>query len=207
MRWPPGRGFTVVATVIVALGFLVVAGRMLAPAPAESPVTSAAPTPTGTIQVVSPPPDLSSEPMTWSTVPAAESGEPGQLTAGGARLRLPRGWHGRTTTEGLLILQAANFSWRDHDRSEGPVNAMTSEQVVVTVSDTGDPAIPVSTSPTIGESDFVHDGRAPVGGALAETAVRKHSRVFYISALFGALQPAPSLLRQTNQLLASLTVA
>jgi hypothetical protein len=36
--------------------------------------------------------------------------------------------------------------------------------------------------------------------------VRAHGRIFVIGALFGDRPPAPSLLRQTNQLLASLTV-
>jgi hypothetical protein len=80
MRWPPGRGLTVVAVVIVGLSVLVVAGRVLAPSLAESPVRSTAPTPTGTIRIV-PLTDVPSEPsMTWSTVPAASSGKPGQLT-------------------------------------------------------------------------------------------------------------------------------
>ena len=208
MRWPTRRGLTVVAIVIVGLSVLVVAGRILAPSQAESPVMSAAPTPTGTSRTISSPTELPSEPpMTWSTVPAASSGKPGQLTGPGARLRLPAGWHGRTTTteDGLLILQAANFVLAAHERGEDPIKAMTREQVVVTVQ-AGVPAIPVSASPTIGASDFRHDGRVPVGRALAEKAVRRHGRIFYISALFGARPPAPSLLRQTNQLLASLTV-
>jgi hypothetical protein len=37
-------------------------------------------------------------------------------------------------------------------------------------------------------------------------AVRTHGRIFVISARFGTRPPAPSLLRQANQLLASLTV-
>jgi hypothetical protein len=207
MRWPTRRGLTVVAVAIVGLSVLVVAGRILAPSQSESPVMSTAPTPTGTIRTISPPTELPSEPpMTWSTVPAASSGKPGQLTGGGAQLRLPGGWHGRTTTDGgLLILQAANFLLAAHDRGEDPIKAMTREQVVVTVSE-GGPAIPVSASPAIGASDFLRDGRVPVGRALAEKAVRRHGRTFYISALFGARPPAPSLLRQTNQLLASLTV-
>jgi hypothetical protein len=209
MRWPPGRGLTVVAIVIVALSVLGVAGRLLAPSLAESPVSSAPPTPTGTIRLV-PLTELPSEPpMTWSTVPAARSGEPAQLTGGGARLRLPGGWHGRTTSEGgLLILQAANFSLAGHDHGEDPIKAMTQGQVVVTLS-TGTgccPAIPISASPTIGASDFRHDGWAQVGRPLAMKTVRAHGRIFFISALFGDRPPAPSLLRQTNQLLASLTV-
>jgi hypothetical protein len=206
MRWPRGRGLTVVAIVIVGLSVLVVAGRVLAPSLVELPGGSAAPPSTGTIRTV-PLTDLPSEsPMTWSTVPAARSGKPGRLTGDGVRLRLPGGWHGRTTSEGgVLILQAANFLLAAHDRGQDPIKAMTRGQVVVIVSD-GGPAIPVSPSPMIGASDFLHDGRVPVGQALAEKAVRTHGRIFYISALFGARPPAPSLLRQANQLLASLTV-
>ena len=37
-------------------------------------------------------------------------------------------------------------------------------------------------------------------------AVRTHGSILYIEALFSARPPAASLLRQTNQLLASLTV-
>jgi hypothetical protein len=208
MRWLPGQRLIVAAIVLVGLSVLVVAGRMLAPRLAESPVISAAPTPTRTIRTSSPPSELPSEPpMTWSTVPATPSGKPSQLTGGGARLRLPGGWHGRTTTteDGLLILQAANFVLAAHDRGEDTIKAMTRGQVVVTV-EPGVPATPVSASPTIGAADFHHDGRVPLGRALAEKAIRRHGRVFYISALFGARPPAPSLLRQTNQLLASLTV-
>jgi hypothetical protein len=209
MRWPAGQGFGVVATVLVGLGVLVVAGRMLAPGLAESPVRSAAPPPTGTIRTVSPPTDLPAEPpMTWSTVPAAPSGTPGQLTRGGVRLRLPGGWHGRTTTEehGLRILQAANFVLATGDRGQDPITAMTREQVVVTVQALAAPPAPVTPAPTVGASDFVHDGRVPLGRALAAKAVRKDGRSFYVSALFGAQPPARSLLGQTNQLLASLTV-
>jgi hypothetical protein len=209
MRWPPGRGLTVVVIVLVGLSVLVVAGRMLAPSLGEPPVMSTAPTPTGTIRIV-PLTDVPSEPpMTWSTVPAASSGKPAQLTGGGVRLRLPGGWHGRTSSEGgLRILQAANFVLATRDPSEDPIKAMTREQVVVTLS-TGTgccPATPVSASPAIGGSDFLHDGRVPVGRALAVKAVRKHGSILYISAEFGARPPAPSLLRQTNHLLASLTV-
>jgi hypothetical protein len=204
MRWPPGRGLTLVAIVIVGLSVLVVVGRMLAPGLDQLPVRSTAPAPTGTIPTISPPTEL----LTWSTVPAAPSGKPSQLTGGGARLRRPRGWHGRTTTteDGLRILQAANFVLPAHDRGADPITAMTPEQVVLTVQ-AGIPAIPVSASPRIGASDFHHDGRVPEGRALAEKAVRRHGRVFYVSALFGARPPAPSLLQQTNQLLASLTVS
>ena len=203
MRWPPGRGLTLVAIVIVGLSVLVVVGRMLAPGLDQLPVRSTAPPPTGTIPTISPPTEL----LTWSTVPAASSGNPGQLTGGGARLRLPGGWHGRTTTteEGLRILQAANFVLAAHDRGADTITAMTREQVVVTV-EAGVPATRASASPRIGASDFHHDGRVPEGRALAVKAVRKHGRIFYISALFGARPPAPSLLRQANQLLASLTV-
>jgi hypothetical protein len=211
MRWPPGRGWTVVAIVIAGLSVLVVAGRMLAPRLAESPGISAAPTPSGTIRIVpltKQPPDP--PPMTWSTVPAATSGKPGQLTGGGVRLRLPSGWHGRTTSEGgLLILQAANFSLATQDRGEDPIMAMTRGMVVVTLA-TGTGCCPgtrVSASPTIGASDVLHGGRVPVGRALAVKVVRRHGSVLDISALFGARPPPPSLLRQTNQLLASLTVS
>jgi hypothetical protein len=209
MRWPPGRGWTVVAIVIVGLSVLVVAGRMLALPPAEPPVTPTASTPSGTIRIV-PLTDVPSEPpIPWSTVAAASSGKPGQLTGGGVRLRLPGGWHGRTTSEGgLLVLQAANFVLATHHPGEDPIQAMTREQVVVTLS-TGTgccPATPVSASPAIGGSDFLHDGRVPVGRALAVKAVRTHGSVLSIEALFGARPPAPSLLRQTNHLLASLTV-
>jgi hypothetical protein len=209
MRWPPGRGLTLVAVVIVGLSVLVVAGRMLAPRLGGSPVISTAPTPTGTIRVV-PLTDVPSEPPTpWSTVPAAPSGKPAQLIGGGVRLQLPGGWHGRTTSEGgPLVLQAANFLLATNDRGEDPITAMTREQVVVTLS-TGTgccPATRVSASPAIGASDFLHDGRVPAGQALAEKAVRKRGSILHISALFGARPPAPSLLRQTNQLLASLTV-
>jgi hypothetical protein len=200
----------VVAIVIVGLGVLVVAGRMLALPPAEPPVTPAASPPTGTIRLV-PLADAPSEPppITWSTVPAARSGKPAQLTGGGVRLRLPGGWHGRTTSEGdLLTLQAANFSLATQDRGEDPIQNMSRGQVVVTLS-TGTgccPAIPLSASPTIGASDFRHDGWAQVGRPLAMKTIRTHGRIFVISALFGARPPPPSLLRQTNQLLASLTV-
>jgi hypothetical protein len=209
MRWPPGRGLTVVVIVLVGLSVLVVAGRMLAPSLGEPPVMSTAPTPTGTIRIV-PLTDVPSEPpMTWSTVPAASSGKPAQLTGGGVRLRLPGGWHGRTTSEGgLFVLQAANFLLATRDPSEDPIKAMTREQVVVTLS-TGTgccPAPPVSASPVIGASDFLHGGQVPVGRAFAVKAVRTHGSILYIEALFGARPSAASLLRQTNQLLASLTV-
>jgi hypothetical protein len=209
MRWPPGRGLTVVAIVIVGLSVLVVAGRMLALPPAERPVTATASTPTGTIRILSLT-DGPSEPppVTWSTVPAASSGKPAQLT-GGVRLRLPAGWHGRTTSEGgLLTLQAANFSLATHDRGQDPIQAMTRGQVVVTLS-TGTgccPAPPVSASPVIGASDFLRGGQVPVGRAFAVKSVRTHGSILSIEALFGARPPAASLLRQTNQLLASLTV-
>jgi hypothetical protein len=209
MRWPPGRGWTVVAIVVAGLSVLVVAGRMLAPRLAESPGVATPPTPSGTIRIVPLTKQPSDPPMTWSTVPAARSGKQAQLTGGGARLRLPGGWQGRTTSEGgLLILQAANFSLATQDRGEDPIMAMTRGQVVVTLS-TGTgccPAISISASPTIGASDFRHDRRVPVGRPLAMKAVRTHGRIFFISALFGARPPPPSLLRQTNQLLASLTV-
>jgi hypothetical protein len=210
MRWPPGRGLTVVAMVIVGLSVLVVAGRMLSPSLGESPVMSTSPTPTGTIRIV-PLTDVPSEPSTtWSSVPAASSGKPGQLTGGGVRLRLPGGWHGRTSSEGgLLTVQAANFSLVTNDHGEDPIKAMTRGQVVVTLS-TGTgccPATRVSASPTIGASDFLRGGRVPGGQALAVKAVRKHGRILHISALFGARPPTPSLWQQTNQLLTSLTVA
>jgi hypothetical protein len=127
MRWPPGRGWTVVAMVIAGLSVLVVAGRVLAPGLGEPLVISTMPPPTGTIRIVplteqpSDPP-----PMTWSTVPAAHSGELGRLTGGGLRLLLPGGWHGRTSSQGgLLVLQAANFVLATRDRGEGPIVAMT----------------------------------------------------------------------------------
>jgi hypothetical protein len=210
MRWPPGRGWTVVAIVIAGLSVLVVAGRMVAPRLAESPGVATPPTPTGTIRIVPLTAQPPEPPMTWSTVPATAPGEPGRLTGGGVRLRLPDGWHGRTTSEGgLLILQAANFSLATQDRREDPIKAMTQGQVVVTLS-TGTgccPAISISASPTIGASDFRHDRRVPVGRPLAMKAVRTHGRIFFINALFGARPPPPSLLRQANQLLASLTVS
>ena len=209
MRWPPGRGLTVVAIVIIGLSVLVVAGRMLAFPPAERPVTATASTPTGTIRIV-PLTDVPSEPpMTWSTVPAAPSGKPAQLTGGGVRLRLPGGWHGRTTSEGgVLTLQAANFVLATQDRGQDPIQAMTREQVVVTLStETGCcPAPPVSASPVIGASDFRHGGQVPAGRAFAVKAVRTHASILSIEALFGARPPAASLLRQTNQLLTSLRV-
>jgi hypothetical protein len=209
MRWPPGRGLTVVAIVIVGLSVLVVAGRMLALPPAEPPVTATASTPTGTIRIVPLTEQPSEPPIPWSTVPAASSGKPAQLTGGGVRLRLPGGWHGRTTSEGgLLTLQAANFVLATHDRGQDPIQAMTREQVVVTLS-TGTgccPAPPVSASPLIGVSDFRRGGQVPVGRAFAVKSVRTHGSILYIEALFGARPPAASLLRQTNQLLASLTV-
>jgi hypothetical protein len=209
MRWPPGRGLTVVVIVIVGLSVLVVAGRVLAPSLAESPDSSAPPTPTGTIRLA-PLTELPSEPpMTWSTVPAARSGKPAQLTGGGVRLRLPGGWHARTTSEGgLLMLQAANFVLATQDRGEDPLQAMTQGQVVVSLS-TGTgccPGTSVSASPVIGAADFLRDGRVPVGRALAVKAIRTPGSILSISAEFGARPPAPSLLRQTNQLLASLTV-
>ena len=208
MRWPPGRGLTLVAIVIVGLGVLVVAGRMLAPRLGEPLVISTAPTPTGTIRIV-PLTEQPSDPsrIQWSTVPAGSSGRPAQLTGGGVRLRLPGGWHGRTTSEGgLLTLQAANFVLATHDGGEDPITTMTRGQVVVTLS-TGTaccPGTPVSASPTIDASDFLHGGRVPVGQARAVKAVRKHGEILYIEALFGARPPALSLLRQTNQLLTSL---
>ena len=64
----------------------------------------------------------------------------------------------------------------------------------------------MSASSVIGASDFLHGGRVPVGRAFAVKAVRTHGSILYIEALFGARPPASSLLRQTNQLLASLTV-
>lgn len=67
------------------------------------------------------------------------------------------------------------------------------------------PAIPVSASPAIGASYFLDDSPIPQGGHLPRSRPQ-HGRVFYISALFGARPSAPSLLRQTNQLLTSLTV-
>jgi hypothetical protein len=209
MRWQPGRGLIVVAIVLVGLSVLVVAGRMLAPRLGESPVSSTAPPPSGTIRIV-PLTDVPSEPpIPWSTVPAAPSGKPAQLTGGGVRLRLPGGWHGRTSSEGgLRILQAANFVLATQDRGEDPIQAMTRRQVVVTLS-TGTgccPGTPVSASPVIGASDFVHGGRVPAGQAFAVKAVRKQGSILSIEALFGARPPAASLLRQTNQLLASLTV-
>jgi hypothetical protein len=94
------------------------------------------------------------------------------------------------------------------DRSVDPIMAMTPEEVVVTLA-TGTgccPGVPVSASPAIGASDILQGSRVPAGQALAEKAVRKHDTILHISALFGARSPAPSLLRQTNQLLASLTV-
>ena len=84
MRWPPGRGLTVVAIVLVGLSVLVVAGRMLALPPAEPPVTATASTPTGTIRIVPLTGMPSEPPIPWSTVPAASSGKPAQLTGGGA---------------------------------------------------------------------------------------------------------------------------
>jgi hypothetical protein len=209
MRWPAGRGVGVVAIVLVGLGVLVVAGRMLALTPAESPVRSAAPPPTGTIRTVSPPTELPAEPpLTWSTVPAPSSGTPGQLTGGGVRLRLPGGWHGRTTTtgDGLRILQAANFVLAARDRGQDPITAMTRGQVVVTVQALAGPAVAGSAAPRIGASDFVQGGRVPLGRALAAKAIRKHGRSFHVSALFGARPPARSLLGPVNRLLASLTV-
>jgi hypothetical protein len=210
MRWPPGQGLTVVAIVIAGLSVLAVAGRLLAVPPAEPPATPTASTPTGTIRIV-PLTDVPPEPpIPWSTVPAASSGKPGQLTGGGVRLRLPGGWHGRTTSEGgLFILQAANFSLATHARGEDAIKAMTRGQVVVTLSTGGTgccPAAPISASPAIGASDFLHDGRVPGGQALAMKVVRRQGRIVYIEALFGARPPARSLLRQTNDLLASLTV-
>jgi hypothetical protein len=209
MRWPPGRGLTVVAIVLVGLSVLVVAGRMLGLPPAEPPGTATASAPTGTIRIV-PLTDVASEPpIPWSTVPAAPSGKPAQRTGGGVRLRLPGGWHGRTTSEGgLRTLQAANFVLATHDRGQDPFQAMTRGQVVVTLS-TGTgccPAPLVSASPVIGASDFRHGGQVPVGRAVAVKAVRTHGSILSIEALFGARPPAASLLRQTNQLLASLTV-
>jgi hypothetical protein len=151
MRWPPGRGWPVVAMVIAGLSVLVVAGRVLAPGLGEPLVISTVPPPTGTIRIVplteqpSDPP-----PMTWSTVPAAHSGEPGRLTGGGVRLLLPGGWHGRTSSQGdLLVLQSANFLLATRDRSEGPIMAMTRGQVVMMLS-TGTGCCPgtrVSASP------------------------------------------------------------
>ena len=114
--------------------------------------------------------------MTWSTVPDGHAGEPGRLTSGGVRLRLPGGWHGRTSSQGgLLVLQAANFALATRDRGKGPIMSMTRGQVVVMLS-TGTGCCPgtrVSASPIIGASDFVHGGRVPRGQAFAEKAVRQ----------------------------------
>ena len=64
----------------------------------------------------------------------------------------------------------------------------------------------MSASPVIGASDFRRGGGVAVGRAFAVKVVRTHGSILYIEALFGARPPAASLLRQTNQLLASLTV-
>ena len=178
MRWQPGRGLIVVAIVLVGLSVLVVAGRMLAPRLGESPVRSKAPPPSGTIRIV-PLTDVPSEPpIPWSTVPAAPSGKPAQLTGGGVRLRLPGGWHGRTSSEGgLRILQAANFVLATQDRGEDPIQAMTLGQVVVTLS-TGTgccPGTPVSASPVIGASDFVRRRPGPGGSGVCREG-RPHPR-------------------------------
>jgi hypothetical protein len=135
MRWPTRRGLTVVAIAIVGLSVLVVAGRILAPSQAESPVRSAAPTPTGTSRTISSPTELPSEPMTWSTVPAASSGKAGPAygrrcpAAAAGRLAWTdhhRRWPAHPA--------AANFSLAAHGRGEDTIKAMTREQVVVTVS-------------------------------------------------------------------------
>jgi hypothetical protein len=68
------------------------------------------------------------------------------------------------------------------------------------------PAPPVSASPVIGASDLRHGGRVPVGRAFVVKVVRTHGSILSIKALVGVRPPAASLLRQTNQLLAWLTV-
>jgi hypothetical protein len=206
VRWSPRQGVAVVATVILGLGVLVIAGRTLAPPAMES---EAPPPPTtGVIRHVSPPPGTTPEPTTaWSIVSGGPSGTSRRLAAGGVRLTLPPGWHGRSSTEGRgLVLQGANFSLAPRGDGEDPILAMTRQQVLVTVSDAVDLSIAVSAFPTIGESDFLHDGRVPVGYALARKRVHKDGRILSIEVLFGSGPPAPPLLRRTNRLLTSLTV-
>jgi hypothetical protein len=106
----------------------------------------------------------------------------------------------------VLILQGANFSLAPRGNGQEPVNAMTREHVVVTVSDAVDLTTAISAFPTIGESDLLHDGRVPAGRAFARKRVQKDGRILSVEVLFGIGPPVPSLLRQTNLLLTSLTV-
>jgi hypothetical protein len=207
LRWSSRQGVAVVATVMLSLGVLVIAGRTLAP-PAMPPGEPAPPPATGSIRYVPPPPGTTPEPTTaWSIVPSGPSGRSRQLEAGDVRLTLPPGWHGRSSTEGhVLILQGANFSLAPRGNGQEPVNAMTREHVVVTVSDAVDLTTAISAFPTIGESDFLHDGRVPAGRAFARKRVQKDGRILSVEVLFGIGPPVPSLLRQTNLLLTSLTV-
>jgi hypothetical protein len=79
-------------------------------------------------------------------------------------------------------MHAANFSLATDDRGQGPIQAMTREQVVVTLSrGTGCcPALPVLASPVIGASDLRHGGRVPVGRAFAVKVVRTHGSILSI---------------------------
>jgi hypothetical protein len=81
---------------------------------------------------------------------------------------------------------------------------MTRGQVLLGLSDEVGPDRPLSTSPAISASHFLHDGRVPVGRALARTAVRKGGMVVSIEALFGSRPPPRSLIRQANKVLTSL---
>jgi hypothetical protein len=206
MRGLAGRGFGVVAGVVAGLVVLVLAGRLAAP-PAGTPNSVPSVTHTGTIRYIDPPPGTPPEPPSvWSTMPAAPSGRPSRFTAGRVRLTLPPGWHGRVASDGrVLTVQAANFPLPARGIGEDPDLAMTPAQVLLTLSDgVGPAATSISISPTIGEKDFLHDGRVPVGRALARTAVRRHGMVLYIDALFGSRLPPPSLVQQANKVLTSL---
>jgi hypothetical protein len=107
----------------------------------------------------------------------------------------------------MLLVQAANFPLPARDVGQEPSVTMTPGQVLLGLSDAVGSATPVSTSPAIGASHFLHDGRVPVGRALARTAVRKDGMVFSIEALFGSRPPPRSLIRQANQVLTSLRLA
>jgi hypothetical protein len=201
------RGFGVAAGVIAGLAVLVLAGRWLALPSAGAPDPAPSVMHTGTVRYVAPPPGTPPEPppVVWSIVPAASSGRPSHLTAGPIRLTLPSGWYGRATSDGgVLLVQAANFPLPARDVGEELPLTMTPGEVLLGLSDEVALDTAVSTSPTIGASHFLHDGRVPVGRALARTAVRQGGMVLSIEALFGSRHPPRSLIRQTNEVLTSL---
>jgi hypothetical protein len=206
MRRRAGRGLGVVAGVTAGLVVLVLAGRWLALPPAGAPEPAPSVTPTGRVRYLPPPPGTPPEPppVAWSTVPAPPSGGPRRLAAGPIRLTLPSGWYGRAASDGgLLLVQAANFRLPARDVGEEPLT-MAPGQVLLGLSDGVGPGTPVSTSPAIDASHFLHDGRVPVGRALARTAVRQDGLVLAIEAEFGSRHPSRSLIRQVNEVLGSL---